>query len=129
MSRRVLIVDDSVAVRTQVRSALQDVGFSVLEAFDGADGVEKILGTPDLAAVICDVNMPRMDGLELLEKVMRHGVTLPILMLTTEAQPALIQRAKKAGAKGWLVKPFKPPLLVAAIEKLTGVKPSAPAKP
>ena len=70
--------------------------------------------------VLCDVNMPRMGGLEMLELVSAKGMlgALPIVMLTTEGQPALVQRAKAAGAKGWIVKPFKPELLVATIRKL-----------
>ena len=71
--------------------------------------------------MICDVNMPRMDGLEMLETVRKEprSAPLPIVMLTTEGQHELVQRAKAAGAKGWIVKPFKPELLLAAIRKLT----------
>jgi two-component system chemotaxis response regulator CheY len=71
--------------------------------------------------LICDVNMPRMNGLEMLEKL-RSDVrwkALPVVMLTTEGQPALIERAKKAGAQGWIIKPFKAALLVAAVQRLT----------
>ena len=78
-------------------------------------------GRPDAALVICDVNMPNRNGLELLEVLRRHEQlkTLPVLMLTTEGQPQLIERARKSGAKGWLVKPFKADLLLAAVKKLT----------
>lgn len=121
MGKKVLVVDDSVTVRQQVRSVLAQAGFDIVEACDGQDGVAKIEGTGDLSMVICDINMPRMSGLELLEAVQkggRHG-HLPIVMLTTEGHPDLIERAKKAGAKGWIVKPFKADLLVAAAKKLT----------
>jgi two-component system chemotaxis response regulator CheY len=66
--------------------------------------------------------MPKKSGLELIEEIKAGGPNsgVPILMLTTEGQPALVQRAKAAGAKGWIVKPFKPNLLVAAMEKITG---------
>lgn len=122
MTRRVLIVDDSATIRQQVRVALTQAGFEVVEAVDGQDGVNKIRADATLAAVICDVNMPKKSGLELIEEIRSGGVgsTVPIVMLTTEGQPALVQRAKAAGAKGWIVKPFKPNLLVAALQKIAG---------
>jgi two-component system chemotaxis response regulator CheY len=121
MSKKVIVIDDSVTVRQQVGMALRQAGFDVIEASDGDEGVQVIDKTADLAMVICDVNMPRMNGLELLETVKKDGknANLPVLMLTTEGQPQLIERAKKGGAKGWVVKPFKPELLVAAVKKLT----------
>jgi len=121
MSRRVLIVDDSATIRQQVRQALTQAGFEVVEAADGVEGVNKIRTDSLIAAVICDINMPRKNGLELIEEIKAGGANshVPIVMLTTEGQPALVQRAKAAGAKGWIVKPFKPNLLVAAMQKLT----------
>jgi two-component system chemotaxis response regulator CheY len=120
-NKRVLIVDDSATIRQQVRMALSQAGFEVVEAADGVEGVSKIRTDSTLAAVICDINMPNKSGLELIEEIKAGGAHthLPIVMLTTEGQPALVQRAKAAGAKGWIVKPFKPNLLVAALEKLT----------
>ena len=120
MSKKVLVVDDSATVRQLVAMALSQAGFTVVEAVDGVDGVSKIQSIDDLALVICDVNMPRMNGLELVETVKRNGgaANLPIVMLTTEGDPALVARAKHAGAKGWIVKPFKAELLVSAAKKL-----------
>jgi two-component system, chemotaxis family, chemotaxis protein CheY len=120
MSKKIIIVDDSQTVRQQVGLALVQAGFEVAEAVDGLDGAALIDRTPDAAMVICDVNMPRMDGLEMLEAVRAKHANLPVVMLTTEGQPQLIERAKKAGAKGWIVKPFKADLLVAAVKKITG---------
>jgi two-component system chemotaxis response regulator CheY len=120
MTTKVLIVDDSATVRQQVRLALSQAGFDVVEAVDGMDGLERIQKGSDIRAVICDVNMPRMSGIELLEHCHKQGGPgMPVLMLTTEGQPALIQKAKQYGAKGWIVKPFKAELLVAAVKKLT----------
>jgi two-component system, chemotaxis family, chemotaxis protein CheY len=121
MSKRVLIVDDSATIRQQVRMALGQAGFDVVEAADGEEGLLKIRSDSTIAMVICDVNMPKKDGLELIEEIKAGGAHahVPIVMLTTEGQPALVQRAKQAGARGWIVKPFKPNLLVAAIQKLT----------
>jgi two-component system chemotaxis response regulator CheY len=121
MSKRILIVDDSATVRQQLRQALGQAGFEVVEAVDGQDGVGKIGSTPSLAAVICDVNMPRKNGLELLEEIKAkpEHARLPIMMLTTEGQPALMKRAKAAGASGWIVKPFQATQLISAIQRLT----------
>ena len=123
---RVMIVDDSSTVRQQLTRALTAGGFSVLEAFDGQDAFEKLTVDPGVSLIVCDINMPRMNGLELLEQL--RGVVgagaIPVIMLTTEGHPELVQRAKQLGARGWIVKPFKPDLLVAAVRKLTGA--SAP---
>jgi len=121
VDKKILIIDDSATVRQQVRAALAGNGFEIIEANDGVEGLQAITTCAELAAVICDVNMPRMDGLQMLKLVSSQGrlATLPVLMLTTEGQPALVKQAKDAGAKGWLVKPFKPEHLVATMHKLT----------
>ena len=96
-------------------------GFLVLEASDGLDGAERIRADADLALVICDVNMPRMNGLDMLESLKQEIADrhLSVVMLTTEGQPEAMARAKKSGAKGWIVKPFKEHLLLGAVQKLT----------
>lgn len=121
MGKKILVVDDSATVRQQVGMALVQAGFEVVEAVDGMDGADKVNSVADIALIICDVNMPRMNGLEMLEKIRLEtkNAALPVVMLTTEGQPELVERAKKAGAKGWIVKPFKAELLVAAAKKLT----------
>jgi two-component system, chemotaxis family, chemotaxis protein CheY len=118
MSATVLVIDDSLMVRQQVGRALEGAGFSVVEAVDGADALEKLASSPATALIVCDVNMPRMNGIEFLERLVASGSALPVVMLTTEGQPELIQRAKALGAKGWIVKPFKSELLVAAAKRL-----------
>lgn len=119
MSKKVLVVDDSQSVRQQVSLALKQAGYEIIEAVDGEDGAQKINSTPDLSMVISDVNMPKMNGLEMLESVSKKlEAGLPVVMLTTEGQPTLIKRAKAAGAKGWVVKPFKAAQLVATVDKL-----------
>lgn len=121
MSKKVLVVDDSQTVRQQVSIALSQAGYEVLEAGDGVEGFDQIAADEEIKLVVCDVNMPRMNGLEMVEKVRGESKfdKLPIVMLTTEGAPQLIARAKKAGAKGWIVKPFKADLLVKAVDKLT----------
>ncbi|GAB5496089.1 MAG: response regulator [Phycisphaerales bacterium] len=119
MSKKVLVVDDSATVRQQVGAALKQAGFDITEAVDGMDGKSKI-DTGGFSCVICDVNMPNMNGIEMVESVKsdaRHS-SLPIVMLTTESAKDLITRAKSAGAAGWIIKPFKADMLIAAVEKL-----------
>lgn len=120
MGKKVLVVDDSATVRQQVRMVLEQAGFEVAEAVDGQDAVSKV-NSADYSGVVCDVNMPRMNGVEFVETVKKEAkhAALPILMLTTEGAPDLIRRAKAAGVKGWIVKPFKADQVVAAMKKLT----------
>ena len=120
MSTKVLVIDDSQMVREQVGRALGAAGFSIIEACDGLDAHERLAATPDVRLIVCDVNMPRMNGIEFLEKLSASNRAVPVVMLTSEGQLELIQRAKALGAKGWIVKPFKPELLVAAAKKLAG---------
>jgi two-component system chemotaxis response regulator CheY len=117
--KKILVVDDSDTVRQQVRQSLGPAGYDILEAVDGMDGLEKLRSNTDLAAVLCDVNMPRMNGLDMIASAHSEGLATPILMLTSEGQPSLIRRAKESGARGWIVKPFKVDLLVAAVNKIT----------
>lgn len=121
MAKKVLVVDDSMTVRQQVGAVLNQAGYQVVEACDGVEGADAIAAQKDIKMVICDVNMPRMNGLDMVEKVKgdASNAALPIIMLTTEGNPALIQKAKGAGAKGWILKPFKADQLLATVEKLT----------
>jgi len=129
MAGTILLIDDSETVRQQVRRTLVGAGYEVLEASDGVDGLEKIRRRrADLFLALCDINMPRMNGLEMLEHLHRDGSTLPVVMLTTEGQPLLIRRAKQAGAKGWIVKPIKPEPLLAAVTRVLGAKGAAGTK-
>jgi two-component system, chemotaxis family, chemotaxis protein CheY len=127
----ILIVDDSSTIRRQVAAALTPAGFHVVEADDGEDALMQLLGGLEVALVICDVNMPKLSGLDLLERLRTEpsvAHTL-VLMLTTEGQPESIARAKALGAKGWMVKPFVPALLVGAVQKLTAgvARPPSPS--
>lgn len=118
--KKIIIIDDSRTARLQVKNVLA-AGYDVIEAVDGQDGLAKIQSNDDAALVLCDVNMPVLGGLEMLEAVPAElRARMTFLMLTTEAEPRLVQRAKEFGAKGWIVKPFKPELLVAAVNKLVG---------
>lgn len=122
MGKKVLIIDDSASVRRQVSGVLSQAGFDVVEAADGVAGAEQIRAQQDLSLVICDVNMPKLSGLDMLESIAGEIASraLPVVMLTTEGQPEAMARAKRSGAKGWIVKPFKEHLLVGAVKKLAG---------
>jgi two-component system, chemotaxis family, chemotaxis protein CheY len=121
MTKTVLVVDDSSTVRQQVAMALKQAGFAIMEAADGREGLATIESNPNIDMVVCDVNMPNLNGLEMLERVKSNGQhkSLPILMLTTEGQPSMIKRAKAAGAVGWIVKPFDANQLVQTARHLT----------
>jgi two-component system chemotaxis response regulator CheY len=125
--KKILVIDDSETIRQQVKQALAATGCEIIEAVDGIDGLDKLRTIADVELALCDVNMPRMNGLDMLAEVQRTGPKIPILMLTTEGQPSLIRRARESGAKGWIVKPFKPELLVAAVTKLIDSRPAAAA--
>lgn len=117
--KKILVVDDSETIRLTVSDTLQKAGFTVIQAIDGVDGLAR-LAENEVALMILDVNMPRLSGLEMLEKVHADPkwANLPVVMLTTEAHFAMIDRAKKLGAKGWMIKPVKPENLVAAVKKI-----------
>lgn len=126
MGNTVLVVDDSSMVRRQVARALVEAGFDVVEACDGQEALEKVGVGAAVSLIVCDVNMPRMGGLEFLERLRGapvHGDT-PVVMLTTEAHPDLVAQAKRLGARGWIVKPFAAALLVSAVRKLTAGVPA-----
>ncbi len=119
MPTTVLTVDDSRTMRDMLKRALDDAGFHVLQAEDGVEGLE-ILARENPDVVVTDINMPRLDGFGFIEAVRRDlsRRTMPILVLTTEVDGEKKRRAKNAGATGWIVKPFDPEKLVAAIRRV-----------
>lgn len=119
---RVLVIDDSAGARQLICKTLQDGGYEVVEAVDGVDGLEKLRSMTDLVLALCDVNMPRMTGVEMVVEAHTQNLDTPIIMLTTEVQPSMIRRAREAGAKGWIVKPFKPELLLSAVNKVVAAR-------
>jgi two-component system chemotaxis response regulator CheY len=121
MPKTVLVVDDSSTVRQQVSLALKQAGFCIVEAADGQEALAAIDANRSISMVVCDVNMPVLNGLEMVERVKSkpENRALPILMLTTEGQPSMIKRARDAGAVGWIVKPFDANQLVQAARHLT----------
>ncbi len=123
MSRRIMTVDDSASVRMMVSFSLKQAGYEVVEAHDGMDALDKINDESEtIHMVIADINMPGIDGIELIGKLRadpRHKF-IPIIMLTTESQESMKQKGRKAGATGWIVKPFKPEQLLAVVKRVLG---------
>jgi two-component system, chemotaxis family, chemotaxis protein CheY len=120
MGKLILTVDDSASVRQMVGFTMRAAAYEVAEAVDGRDALSKLSG--DIHLVITDVNMPRMDGIELIRQIRTKSTNkfVPILVLTTESQAAKKQEAKSAGATGWIVKPFQPDQLLAVVQRVLG---------
>jgi len=119
MGKTILIVDDSASVRQVVGIALRGAGYEVIEGVDGADGLAKLDGRK-VHLIISDVNMPRMDGITFVKeakKLPAYKFT-PIIILTTESEEKKKQEGQAAGAKAWVVKPFQPAQMLAAVSKL-----------
>ncbi len=120
---QILVVDDSSTVRNEVGDFLKANGLTVSYAEDGRDGLSKLKADPAIKLIVCDVNMPNMDGLTMAEKVRSElgNSAVNIIMLTTENSPSMKERGKAAGIKGWIVKPFKGDAVLASFKKLVGV--------
>jgi len=119
MAKTILVVDDSASLRQVVGIALKGAGYDVIEGCDGKDALAKLDGRK-LNLIISDVNMPNMDGIAFVKAVKQlpsYKFT-PIIMLTTESQEAKKAEGQAAGAKAWVVKPFKPEQMLGAVAKL-----------
>jgi two-component system, chemotaxis family, chemotaxis protein CheY len=119
MSKRILTIDDSKTMRDMLMLTLAEAGFDVLQAVDGQDGLD-VLVNEQVDVVITDINMPRMDGYEVIRQLRSNPShkTTPILVLTTESESEKKNLAREAGATGWMVKPFDPDRLVATVRKV-----------
>lgn len=120
VAKRILTIDDSKTIRDMLLLTLTDAGFDVLQAVDGKDGVE-VLGRERVDVVITDINMPNMDGYEVIRHLRADPAhkTTPILVLTTESDSDKKNLAREAGATGWMVKPFDPERLIATVCKVS----------
>jgi two-component system chemotaxis response regulator CheY len=120
MAKTIMVVDDSISIRQVVGIALKQAGYEVLEAGDGKDALAKLTGQK-VNLIISDVNMPNMDGISFVRELKTRPAYkfTPVLMLTTESQEDKKEQGKAAGARAWMVKPFKPEALLAAVQKLT----------
>ena len=119
MAKTVMVVDDSASLRQVVGIALRGAGYDVIEGCDGADALAKLDGRK-VHLIISDVNMPQMDGISFVKALKQNPAYkfTPVIMLTTEGQDAKKEEGRAAGAKAWVMKPFNPPQMLAAVSKL-----------
>lgn len=119
MSKTIMVVDDSAALRQVVSIALKGAGYSVIEGSDGADALLKMTGQK-INLIISDINMPNMDGISFVKamKAMPAYRFTPVIMLTTESAEGKKAEGQAAGAKAWVVKPFRPEVMLNAVQKL-----------
>ncbi|MBS0533325.1 MAG: response regulator [Proteobacteria bacterium] len=121
MSKRILTIDDSKTIRDMLMLTLAEAGFDVIQAVDGQDGLDVLAKEQsEVDVIITDINMPRMDGYEVIRNLRRDPTykSKPILVLTTESDGDKKNLAREAGATGWMVKPFDPERLVATVRKV-----------
>ncbi|HEY9193295.1 MAG TPA: response regulator [Methyloversatilis sp.] len=119
MAKTIMVVDDSSSLRQVVSLALKSAGYEVFEAADGKDALSKLTGQK-VHLVVSDVNMPNMDGITFVKEMRKLPAYrfTPVIMLTTENQEAKKAEGQAAGAKAWMVKPFKPEQMLMAVSKL-----------
>jgi two-component system chemotaxis response regulator CheY len=122
MAKKVLVVDDSAAIRQSITYVLQQGGYEVVEAKDGMDGLTALSGMDVADLIITDVNMPNLDGIAFIRKVreLPKNKFTPIIVLTTESQGSKMTEGKEAGATGWIVKPFSAEKLLGVVKKVVG---------
>ncbi len=123
----VLVVDDSRMMRRLVGQALGEAGFTVVEASDGLEALERMREHPEMQLVVCDINMPNMDGIGFLQALRKEPFesSVPVVILTTRGQLELVAQARELGARCWLLKPFAPGQLIEMARQLTDTAASA----
>ena len=119
MTKTIMVVDDSASMREVVGIALRGAGYAVIDGRDGKDALSKLTGQK-VHLIISDVNMPVMDGISFVKAIKQHASYrfTPIIMLTTESDEAKKREGQLAGAKAWVLKPFKPEQMLGAVQKL-----------
>jgi two-component system chemotaxis response regulator CheY len=120
MPKKILIVDDSAAIRQSISFILKQEGYETVEATDGLEALNMLGSIDALDLMITDVNMPNLDGIGFIKKareIAKFKFT-PILVLTTESQGSKMNEGKEAGATGWIVKPFNSDKLLGIVKKV-----------
>lgn len=119
MTKKVLTIDDTKTLRMALAMTLTEAGHEVVEAVDGKHGLEVYdQEAPDV--IITDLNMPVMDGIEFVRECRSRpdGTRVPIIILTTETSSELKMEGRRAGATGWMVKPYNPEKLLSIIDRV-----------
>ena len=117
--KKILVVEDSRSFRQQITIAIESRGYEVIGASDGQEGLEMLAEHPDVLVIVTDINMPEMNGLDMVRSIKNQGVYQgPIMILTTEGDLSVIEKGRALGVNCWLVKPFEPNVLLSAIDKL-----------
>ena len=119
MDKKILVAEDSSVVHNLIKKIFQQLNYSITSAKDGEEALD-YLSKDDYDIVLMDINMPNMDGIEMVKQIkqMPEYKFTPICMLTTESEQSKMDEGKAAGAKAWIVKPFQPPKLLDAVSKL-----------
>ncbi len=119
-SKKILILDDTQSMRSLLSMTLKQMGFTVVEAVDGVDGLEKLKQNPDVDLIFSDYNMPNKNGIQFIKdaKAMPGFRSIPIVLLTTESEESKKAEGKAAGAMAWIVKPFKVESIQAVVNKI-----------
>jgi two-component system, chemotaxis family, chemotaxis protein CheY len=113
----ILVVDDAAFMRVRAAKVLEDAGHEVAQAENGLEAVRKYVESrPD--AVLMDITMPEMDGLAALKEIRKLDPTARVAMVTAMGQQAIVMEALKSGAKDFVLKPFQPDRVLAALQKL-----------
>ena len=117
---KIMVVDDSEIIRVQLNEDLTKAGYEVVQAYDGLNGLKVLEQNEDIKLIICDVNMPEMDGITMCENVSKDETRnhIPIVMLTTQNSPELRAKGKSYGVIAWVTKPYKASSLMAGIKKI-----------
>lgn len=117
--KKVLVVEDSLAFRKHLFNIVSKAGYEVLEAEDGLAALKQLQTHPDTSAVIADIIMPKMDGIKLIEEMHKDQnlLKIPVIVVSTSENSEEVKKAREAGARGWLVKPFSPGQLITVIKK------------
>lgn len=120
--KKILIVDDSSMIRLIVSKAAKKAGYDVVEASNGQEGIDQLLKNNDISLILCDINMPVMDGLTMIGNIKEDESLkyIPVVMLTTESDEKLKQQGRELGVKAWMVKPFNETSFLKAMSKLIG---------